>query len=134
MLRINKKLNLALNIAVILAFSDNPVSSRDLAIKLSIGIKSIEQIMLLLRRENIVVANRGALGGYMLFKDANELMILEIMQAVEGKNWAYVPTEDDANFLFWKDLKTQLEMYLNQSLVAFCQYREKKKAMLSYNI
>ena len=134
MLRINKKLNLALEILVILASSDFSISSRDLAKKLGVGIKSIEQILLLLRRENIVLASRGSLGGYRLFKEPNELMILEIMQAVEGKQWAYVPSENDVNFLFWKDLKFQLENFLKQSLVDFCKYQKREKAVLSYSI
>jgi Rrf2 family protein len=62
---------------------DGPVTGRDLAAREKLPADYVEQIMLRLRRADIVRSTRGAHGGYMLARPAHEISVREIIQASE---------------------------------------------------
>lgn len=67
----------------------------------------LEQILATLKKANLVVSIRGVNGGYKLARSAQEILLLEIIEALEGK--MFVPPESlgasvvlDA---FWSDIQ-----------------------------
>ena len=75
------------------AADEGPVSTRDIADRREIPLKFLEQIMHALRQEGIVTSIRGAHGGFVLSKDAREITVLDVVEAVEGP---LTPTVCDA--------------------------------------
>ena len=64
-------------------YPDTPVSSTMLEKHISVSSKYLEKILRTLSKRQIVKANRGALGGYMLAKSPEEITIGEIVRALE---------------------------------------------------
>ena len=44
----------------------------------------LEQLIAVLKREGLVTSTRGALGGYMLSRPANEITVGDVLRALEG--------------------------------------------------
>lgn len=61
-----------------------PVMSKEIADKQNLPVTYLEQLMLTLRKTGLVVAIRGAKGGYTLAKDPAEITLADIVQALEG--------------------------------------------------
>ena len=62
-----------------------PVPLRDISIRQGISLFYLEQIFLKLKKHNIVKSTRGSGGGYVLFKNADDLKLSEIFLAVDEK-------------------------------------------------
>lgn len=60
------------------------VSLKSIAERLSMSENYLEQLMALLKKNNLVVSIRGAQGGYALSKPPEEITIGEILRALEG--------------------------------------------------
>jgi Rrf2 family iron-sulfur cluster assembly transcriptional regulator len=63
--------------------SEGPVTGRDIALREKLPGDYVEQILLRLRRAEIVGSTRGAKGGYMLARPAAEITVREIITAAE---------------------------------------------------
>jgi Rrf2 family protein len=63
--------------------TDGPVTGRDIASTERLPGDYVEQIMLKLRRANIVRSTRGAHGGYQLSRAANEITVRDVIEAAE---------------------------------------------------
>ena len=63
--------------------TEGPVTGRDVAAKERLPGDYVEQILLRLRRAEIVRSTRGARGGYVLARPASEITVRQIMQASE---------------------------------------------------
>ena len=66
-----------------LNYPDNPVSATVLENQIGVSNKYLEKILRMLSKRNIVCANRGVSGGYMLAKSPNEISIGEIVRTLE---------------------------------------------------
>jgi Rrf2 family protein len=62
---------------------DGPVTGRDIAARERLPADYVEQIMLKLRRADIVVSTRGAHGGYRLSRPADRISVKDVMNASE---------------------------------------------------
>lgn len=62
---------------------EGPVSGRDIALKEQLPPDYVEQILLRLRRADIVKSTRGARGGYALARPATEISVRAIIAASE---------------------------------------------------
>lgn len=60
-----------------------PVTGRDIAARERLPADYVEQILLRLRRADIVSSTRGARGGYELSRDAEAISVREVIQASE---------------------------------------------------
>lgn len=60
-----------------------PVTGRDIAAQEKLPADYVEQILLRLRRADVVRSVRGARGGYMLARPATEISIRDVIQASE---------------------------------------------------
>lgn len=63
--------------------SEGPVTGREIAENEKLPGDYVEQIMLRLRRAEIVKSTRGAKGGYMLARPAREISVKDVLQASE---------------------------------------------------
>lgn len=70
----------------------------------------LEQILATLKKASLVTSVRGANGGYKLSKDATDITILEIVEALEGR--LFVPQENSGASVvleaFWLDMQEQV--------------------------
>lgn len=61
-----------------------PVSARALAERRNIPQPYLEQLFALLRKAGIIEARRGAYGGFVLARPAEQINVLDIVEALEG--------------------------------------------------
>ena len=84
-MRVTAKVDYALRAAVELAASgEGPIKGERISIAQGIPLKFLENILLELRRAEIVASQRGADGGYRLAKPPAEVSLAEVIRAVEG--------------------------------------------------
>jgi Rrf2 family protein len=63
--------------------ADGPVTGRDIAASERLPADYVEQILLRLRRADVIKSTRGARGGYMLSRPASEVSIRDVIHASE---------------------------------------------------
>jgi Rrf2 family protein len=85
-MRFSKRAEYALRALAILASRDprNPIQIHDLAETGRIPLKFLEQILLVLRRADLLVSKRGLGGGYRLNRPASSITLAEIIQLMDG--------------------------------------------------
>ena len=85
-MRLTAKSEYGLVAMIDLATAENgePVSVRALAERRSIPQPYLEQLFALLRRAELVTAIRGARGGFVLARGADEISVLDVVEALEG--------------------------------------------------
>lgn len=59
-------------------------SAAEIALAIHVPTPTVSKILKLLAREGLVLSLRGAKGGYMLSRPANEISVAEIIQAMDG--------------------------------------------------
>jgi Rrf2 family protein len=84
-MRVSAKVDYALRaLAELAASPPGTVKAERLATAQEIPLKFLENILLELRRAEIVASQRGADGGYRLAKPAGEVSLADVIRAVEG--------------------------------------------------
>ncbi len=84
-MRTTAKADYAVRAAIELAASgDGPVKAETLADAQAIPLNFLENILTDLRRAGIVDSRRGAAGGYLLAKPADQISLADVIRAVEG--------------------------------------------------
>ncbi len=84
-MRVSAKVDYALRALAELAVAPpGPVKGERLATAQDIPLKFLENILLELRRSEIVASQRGAEGGYWLAKPPAEISLADVIRAVEG--------------------------------------------------
>jgi Rrf2 family protein len=84
-MRVSAKVDYALRaVAELAAAPPGHVTAERLASAQEIPLKFLENILLELRRAEIVASQRGAEGGYRLAKPAEEVSLADVIRAVEG--------------------------------------------------
>jgi len=64
---------------------DRPVSLKEISEREGLSAKYLDQIMTLLRHAGLIRAIRGARGGFQLDRDPNQVTVLDLVHAVEGR-------------------------------------------------
>ncbi|HVM56374.1 MAG TPA: Rrf2 family transcriptional regulator [Gaiellaceae bacterium] len=84
-MRVSAKVDYALRALLELAASPpGPVTAERLSTAQKIPPKFLENILLELRRAEIVVSQRGVEGGYRLARPANEISVADVVRSLEG--------------------------------------------------
>ena len=65
-------------------YGDGPQSIKCIAERQGIPEAYLEQLIALLRREKLVISNRGAQGGYRLSREPAEMTVGDVLRALEG--------------------------------------------------
>ena len=87
------------------------VALRDVAQRSGISKKYLEQLVPLLNGAELLRANRGAQGGYMLARAPSEYTVGEILRLTEG---GLCPVDSAADDLpLWKGLQQAIDSYLD---------------------
>jgi Rrf2 family transcriptional regulator, cysteine metabolism repressor len=64
---------------------DRPVPIAAIAERRGMPVQFLEQLFSTLRRAGLLVSHRGVKGGYTLARSADEITVLEVVQALDGK-------------------------------------------------
>ena len=65
--------------------TNQPISITEISIRQGISISFLEQILLKLKKNNLVQSSRGPSGGYFLIKSPEEIRLSSIIKAVDEK-------------------------------------------------
>ncbi len=105
-----------------LHYENGPITLADIAQRQGISLSYLEQLFSRLRRKTLVTSVRGPGGGYRLGRDANEIYIGEVIQAVDENmdttrcGGAHNCQENERCLThdLWQDLSGQIYTYLNK--------------------
>ncbi len=96
-MRVSAKADYAVRAAAELAAAEEgPVKGERLADAQEIPLQFLEHILLELKHQGIILARRGAKGGYWLARPADEVTVADVVRAVEGPiaNVQSIPPQD----------------------------------------
>lgn len=65
-------------------YNDGFIALKDISSRQDISKKYLEQIIPFLNRSNLLLANKGHMGGYKLAKSPSEITVREILESAEG--------------------------------------------------
>jgi len=90
------------------------VKSAEISDTLKIPKNYLEQILLLLKKNDILKSTRGANGGYQLKKDSEDISILQIIEVLDG-GFFEIQIEEKKCVLsnFWQDMTKDIRKVLN---------------------
>jgi Rrf2 family protein len=101
-----------------------PVPIKELAERREIPEQFLEQLFSTLRRSGLLTSHRGMKGGYTLARPADEITVLEVVQALDGK----VGQEADEAGGIWAEGVTALRKVFGQTTIAEVAHREAEEA------
>lgn len=65
-------------------YNEGYIALKDISARQNISKKYLEQIIPFLNRSNLLIANKGHMGGYQLAKHPGEITVWEILESAEG--------------------------------------------------
>ncbi len=118
-----------------LAKSEKPMQIKEISHRAHIPQNYLEQLLILLRQAGLVTSVRGAYGGYLLAKNAQDILIKDILIALEGK-LTVVDSEikDPVLQLFYEESNAKIQEIFTIPLSDFSIYIERFNAQLNYSI
>lgn len=96
MFRLNRLTDYAVVIVGAMMRAGDLVTASVLSVETGIPQPTVAKVLTLLSKYDLVVSLRGAGGGYLLDKEAQEITVADIIQAIEGPI-SLVPCTDDAS-------------------------------------
>jgi Rrf2 family protein len=103
---------------------DRPVPIKELAERRGIPEQFLEQLFATLRRDGLLMSHRGMKGGYTLARSADEINVLEVVQALDGK----IGQEADEAGGIWADGVSSLRKVFGRTSIADIARREAEEA------
>jgi Rrf2 family protein len=103
---------------------DRPVPVKELAERRNIPDQFLEQLFSTLRRAGLLTSHRGSKGGYTLARPAEEITVLEVVQALDGK----VGQEADEAGGIWAEGVAALRGVFGETSIADIESREAEEA------
>lgn len=106
-----------------------PVSLREVSLRQNISLKYLEQLAKVLAKEGYLNSIRGAQGGYLLARDAEEITAGNIMRAAEGGVLDIACITDSGveacprqqmcgTSQFWTGLRNAIDNYIDGTTIA----------------
>lgn len=118
-----------------LSKSNKPLQIKEISARAEIPQNYLEQLLILLRQAGLVSSVRGAYGGYLLAKSAQDILIKDILIALEGN---LVVTEgevkDPVLRMFYEESNTKIQEIFNLPLSEFDVYSQRLNNQLMYSI
>ena len=144
-MRISTKGRYALRMMVDLAEhrEEGYISLKDIAERQEISKKYLEQIVSVFHQSDLIRANRGSMGGYMLAKSPSNCTVGEILRLTEGSlspvDCVDVPAEcgrsaDCPTLLVWKGLSKVINDYLDSITLQDIIDKNRERDEFSYII
>ena len=103
---------------------DSPMPIGQVAERRGIPVQFLEQLFSTLRRAGILVSHRGAKGGYTLARPADQINVLEVVQALDG----VVGQEGKEAGGIWEEGVESLRATFRSTTIADIARREAQKA------
>ena len=103
---------------------DRPMPVKELAERRDIPDQFLEQLFSTLRRSGLLTSHRGSKGGYTLSRPADEITVLEVVQALDGK----VGQEADEAGGIWLEGVSALRKVFGETTIGEIQRREDEEA------
>lgn len=114
---------------------DEVLKIKEIAAKASIPQNFLEQILLELRKQGVLISQKGAHGGYKLAKELKDITLKEVMEILESDAFSReCRTEDPALKLFWSDITDNLIKVFDIPLSELKHYQLKANQALNYSI
>ena len=115
----------------------DPTSLTEISLRQGISISFLEQLFLMLRKNNLVKSVRGPLGGYVLNKLPEEIKLLSIIRAVdekiktvkcrkESKKGCNGKSIKCITHNLWDDLETHINKFFEDNTLNDVLFREVK--------
>jgi Rrf2 family protein len=99
---------------------ERPVPIKELAERREIPVQFLEQLFSTLRRAGLLASHRGMKGGYTLARPPEEINVLEVVQALDGK----IGQEADEAGGIWADGVGALRKVFSSTTIAEIARRE----------
>lgn len=137
MAMVSTKGSYGLTAMVILAKETNKelLQIKDIASRGSIPQNYLEQILVLLKKSNLVESIRGANGGYKLSKDKNNITVFEILNSLECC-MDHTDNKSKNNILqpFWEDTREKIKNIFSLTLSELEEFLEHNSNNFTYQI
>jgi len=113
-MRVSQRLDYALRALVLLAMQPDGehVAAGDLADRLNLPRRFVEQQVSALARAGVVTCRRGASGGCALSRDASEISVRDVVLALHGEVLDVPLQSDSAAAEVWREAAENLAQYL----------------------
>jgi len=112
--------------------SEKPTQTKKISERAKIPQNYLEQLLVILKRAELVKSIRGAHGGYILAKNADDILIKDILIALEGNlNIASMEANNLALEIFFNESDKKLQSIFELSLSELQNYQNKQ---LNYSI
>lgn len=114
---------------------DEPMQIREISASANIPQNYLEQLLSKLRKAGLVTSIRGSKGGYLLSKDADEILVKDILIALED-DIKINDTKSNNPILniFLDEVKQKVEKIFHLSLKDLEEYESKYHEYLHYTI
>lgn len=103
---------------------DRPVPISVVAERRGIPVQFLEQLFSTLRRDGLLISQRGAKGGFRLARPADEISVLEVVQALDGR----IGDEATEAGGIWADGVEALRRVFGEATIADVARREDTEA------
>ena len=118
-----------------LSKSNKPLQIKEISTRADIPQNYLEQLLILLRQAGLVNSVRGAYGGYLLAKKAEDILIKDILIALEG-HLCITELEINNPILkaFYEESESKLQAIFDVPLSEFEVYAQRLNSQLNYSI
>jgi len=112
-----------------------PVQLREISSKTGIPQSYLEQLFNKLKKAGVVKSTRGIKGGYLLGRDAKDILVKDVLLILE-KNINVIENkfDDPVLGLYFSEIQEKLEKFLTINLEELEKYRDKYNENLNYII
>ena len=118
-----------------LSQTDKPVQIKEIATHANIPQNYLEQLLVLLRQAGLVKSIRGAQGGYLLAQSAHDILIKDILIALEGSlSITEAQIENPALSMFYEESNAKLLEIFNVPLSELEEYEQRINSQYNYTI
>ena len=118
-----------------LSKSNKPLQIKEISARAEIPQNYLEQLLILLRQAGLVSSVRGAYGGYLLAKIAEDILIKDILIALEGNLVVTdVDVKDPVLRIFYEESNHKIQEIFNVPLSEFEVYSQRLSNQLNYSI
>jgi Rrf2 family transcriptional regulator, cysteine metabolism repressor len=114
---------------------ETPMQIRDISANADIPQNYLEQLLGKLRRAGLVNSIRGARGGYLLARSADDIKVVDILVALEDDlKIADSKVNNPILDLFFDESKEKMKKIFDFNLSKLDEYQERYNEFLHYNI
>jgi len=114
---------------------ETPMQIKEISSNADIPQNYLEQLLSKLRRAELVKSIRGARGGYILANEAKDILVKDILMALEGDlKVVDSKTKSPALNIFFDEAKENTKKIFDLNLAQLDDYQDKYNEVLHYSI